>query len=535
MKTAGDDPVALTIGRANDNDLVVDHPSVSAHHAELHQAGPQHLIVDLASANGTFVNGTQISSQVLNDGNTVHLGSVPLEYSAGSLRIQTGNPARRKPFRVARKAQHRIPRVTAPKSFTEPSKKTLVVLAGLAVAAAVVVLLAIAETGSNDSTQPAAAPISVTWPVPTTGVPETSRSTPSSGSVNLYQQPSDIEQLIERVRSANFEIFCNYGSGSGWPIDLGSQDSTLLVTNHHVVEDCTGSHEIVDLSVGGRYGTGKVLSYDRDNDLAIVQTNLSTTPLRTAADEPKVGHWVMAVGNPGVDIPGVEEGTLFASVTMGTITNIVGQFLYTDAAINPGNSGGPLVNAAGEVLGVNTYRDVSKENMGVAVAMRQLCQKLLFCDGGVILPTATRRSTTTIPWSPSGPYGLDESNLVEFERCGNTTAELALDMGELVDLAIEASGFREFGEIFESGQDRIYRDYADDISDMYRCELVFPDFYRGFVTDVFDMVDACAQVNELSSTATDDRCMELVGLLDENYWTFMERLEHVLLWVEDLG
>ena len=51
----------LTIGRASDNDLVVAHPSVSAHHAELHFDGEQFLLRDLSSSNGTFVNGERIT------------------------------------------------------------------------------------------------------------------------------------------------------------------------------------------------------------------------------------------------------------------------------------------------------------------------------------------------------------------------------------------------------------------------------------------------------------------------------------------
>ena len=181
----------------------------------------------------------------------------------------------------------------------------------------------------------------------------------SASPIDLYQHPSNIESLIDKVREANFEIFCGYGAGTGWPIDIGHEDATLIVTNHHVVEWCTGSYDRVDLAVGERFGEGKVLSFDTDNDLAIVETVLLATPLSTADDPPKIGHWVMAVGNPGAAVPGLGEeilgeGSLFGSVNMGTVTNIVDQFIYTDAAINPGNSGGPMVNLQGQVVGINS-------------------------------------------------------------------------------------------------------------------------------------------------------------------------------------
>ena len=143
MKAAGEPPPPLTIGRAIDNDLVVDHPSVAAHHAQLHREGSRHRLVDLASTNGTFVNGTRITSQVLNDGNTVHLGSVALEYSGGRLSIQAIDTPEPKRSPVAGKGQSFAQRITAPRSFNESSQKILVVLAGLAVAAAAVVLLVV--------------------------------------------------------------------------------------------------------------------------------------------------------------------------------------------------------------------------------------------------------------------------------------------------------------------------------------------------------------------------------------------------------
>ncbi|MCX8214796.1 MAG: FHA domain-containing protein, partial [SAR202 cluster bacterium] len=315
MKTEGDDPVALTIGRANDNDLVVDHPSVSAHHAELHQAGPQHLIVDLASANGTFVNGIQISSQALNDGNTVHLGSVPLEYSAGSLRIQTDNPARRKPFRVAHKAQHRIPRVTAPKSSTEPSKKTLVVLAGLAVAAAVVVLLAIAETGSDDSTPPP-----TTQAAPTTAVssPPTTQAAPVPSSVPAQQalgQEPDWEQLARSVVDI-WSPDCDWG-GSGTIV----LDGSYILTNAHLAIDMAGTGKRCDLIVGftdrfteppdpDNYVPAETIVFDNDLDLAVLRLiDLASgepmiakgrSPIDVQQLELKLGVEISALGYTGI-------------------------------------------------------------------------------------------------------------------------------------------------------------------------------------------------------------------------------------------
>ena len=87
MTTTNEEPVVLRIGRAQDCDLVVAHSSVSAHHAELRAAGSGYRLVDLSSTNGTFVNGVRVTSQVLNDGDVVHLGPVGLEFRNGRLEI----------------------------------------------------------------------------------------------------------------------------------------------------------------------------------------------------------------------------------------------------------------------------------------------------------------------------------------------------------------------------------------------------------------------------------------------------------------
>ena len=82
---------AVRLGRAADNDLVIAHPSISAHHAELHFDGEQFLFRDLSSSNGTFVNGERVTSVFLNEGDVVHLGPVALKFQdAGPVPARTG-------------------------------------------------------------------------------------------------------------------------------------------------------------------------------------------------------------------------------------------------------------------------------------------------------------------------------------------------------------------------------------------------------------------------------------------------------------
>ncbi|HIE95275.1 MAG TPA: trypsin-like serine protease, partial [Acidobacteria bacterium] len=155
------------------------------------------------------------------------------------------------------------------------------------------------------------------------------------------------------------------GEGSGFIIS----SEGLLLTNHHVIEDCIGTG-YVTAEVGDKRASGVIVNWDATYDLAIIETTLSLTPLPTAG-RPKIGHWVMAVGNP-LGIMG--------SVNMGHVSNLDGSDIVHDAAINSGNSGGPLINAEGQVVGVNRAHYADRNLMSLAVGLRMLCVNLIECD-----------------------------------------------------------------------------------------------------------------------------------------------------------
>jgi len=161
------------------------------------------------------------------------------------------------------------------------------------------------------------------------------------------------------------------GQGSGVIFD----SKGLLLTNAHVVEGAeTLSVELTD----GRRVTGSVVGTDSLTDLAVVRLD-GEGPWPTAvlgdSDRLRVGDWAIAVGNPF----GLEN-----TVTMGIISNLnrnVSQLgisgkrldlIQTDAAINPGNSGGPLLNADGEVVGINTLvRSGPGAGLGFAIPINR--------------------------------------------------------------------------------------------------------------------------------------------------------------------
>ena len=138
------------------------------------------------------------------------------------------------------------------------------------------------------------------------------------------------------------------GLGSGFVINPDG----YVVTNNHVVE---GATEIRVKFSDGRELPGKVVGRDDKTDLALVKVEATGLPVIPMGDSSKleVGEPVMAIGNPF----GLEQTvtTGIVSATGRTIgAGPYDDFIQTDASINPGNSGGPLVNARGEVIGVNT-------------------------------------------------------------------------------------------------------------------------------------------------------------------------------------
>ncbi len=204
----------------------------------------------------------------------------------------------------------------------------------------------------------------------------------------------DFAALIERLHPSVVNISTESdeqslprGRGSGDPFDfffgrpgprrsLGSgfvfDTDGLIITNHHVVEGAT--KVVVRLHNDKEYDA-EVVGSDAKTDIAVIKIagadGLAPLPLADS-DELRVGEWVIAIGNPfGLDHT-VTAGIVSAK---GRRINRPDQspyddFIQTDAAINPGNSGGPLVDLAGQVVGINTaIFSRSGGNIGIGFAI----------------------------------------------------------------------------------------------------------------------------------------------------------------------
>lgn len=174
-------------------------------------------------------------------------------------------------------------------------------------------------------------------------------------------------QVVQKVQADPFEtVFGGGRSGTQTSAGLGTgfliRSDGVIVTNAHVVAGATS------ISVMLRDGTtypATTIGTDETNDLAVLKvkaTGLPVAPLGDS-DDLLVGEWAIAIGNPYGFMLGNSEPSVTAGVISGVGRNLVARgegpsayfdMIQTDASINPGNSGGPLVNASGEVIGVNS-------------------------------------------------------------------------------------------------------------------------------------------------------------------------------------
>jgi serine protease Do len=160
------------------------------------------------------------------------------------------------------------------------------------------------------------------------------------------------------------------GAGTGFFVN---SNGTIL-TNKHVVSDANASYTVI--TNDGKSYDAKVLSRDPVSDLAIIKIEISNAPALQFADSSKIelGQHVVAIGNS----LGQYQNTVTAGIVSGIGRSIIAGgrasaeelegVIQTDAAINPGNSGGPLLNLAGQVIGINTAVDTQGQSVGFAIS-----------------------------------------------------------------------------------------------------------------------------------------------------------------------
>lgn len=271
------------------------------------------------------------------------------------------------------------------------------------------------------------------------------------------------------------------GAGTGFIITSDG----LIVTNKHVVSSEDTQYTVV-LADGTSYDA-EVKSKDPFNDLAVLKIDAKNLPVVELgdSDQLQVGQWVVAVGNAlGQYKNTVTAGIISAknrdveATTSGTTgAETLSDMLQTDTAINPGNSGGPLVNLAGQVIGINTAVATDAQGIGFAIPInvaksaiesikntgkivrpylgvryvavtKDIAEQnnLPYEYGAIVIRGSGIGQVAVVPGSPAGKAGLEENDIileVDGERIDADTTLLSLIQKYAVGDEIELKIFHD--------------------------------------------------------------------------------------------
>ncbi|MGI9621354.1 MAG: S1C family serine protease, partial [Acidimicrobiales bacterium] len=299
----------------------------------------------------------------------------------------------------------------------------------------------------------------------------------------------DIPQIVATIRPSTLQVTAFVdgepaGTGTGWVLDA---DDGLIVTNQHV----TNGGETFTVGLDDeRAQDATILASAPCQDLALLQVEdtaaLETLPIGSQEDL-RQGETVVAAGFPGSATAGGELAATTGVVSVvettfdinGLNVPLYPNVIQTDSAINPGNSGGPLVNAAGEVVGINTAIIDDANSIGFAISIdtvRPLIDRALAGDAALNPDTAFLGVTTisvaslgeavrtefgvavdsgafvqgTLEGSPAEMAGIlrgdvivsiDGQNIASSEDVARTVR--AMRPGDLVEIVIERDGETE--------------------------------------------------------------------------------------------
>ncbi len=291
-------------------------------------------------------------------------------------------------------------------------------------------------------------------------------------------------QLVERSVLPEDEFFFPFrtmrrrfwqkvqGLGSGVIID----ESGTILTNYHVVK---GAQQVKITLPDGREFGAKYLGGTELYDLAVLRLEMGREKVPAAplgdSDDLMIGEWVIAIGNPFGYLlddtqPTVTVGVVSAvnrdvQVETNRVT-IYKDMIQTDAAINPGNSGGPLVNALGEVIGINTFilsRSGGSQGIGFALpvnTVRRIVREI--ADHGQVREVWVGVQVQEIPASLAESLELDSTAgvIVANVDRGSPADESGIERGDII---------RKIGKKtildFEDAKRALYGMMVDDVVD----------------------------------------------------------------------
>lgn len=239
-----------------------------------------------------------------------------------------------------------------------------------------------------------------------------------------------------------YEIIPQEGSGSGFII--GSDG--YILTNQHVVGQ---AQEITVTLHDGRRLKAEVRGQDYTLDLAVLKVNARNLPVATLGDSSSVrpGDWAIAIGNPFGFQHTVTVGVISAlgrPIQMPESGRYYEDLIQTDAYINQGNSGGPLVNAKGEVIGINTMifaggRVPAPIGFAIPINRAKAVKDQLIARGKVVRPWVGLRLGGSVDPQWAEMVGFPESNGVVVSDVAPGSPAAAAGLARL-DLIVRVNG-----------------------------------------------------------------------------------------------
>ena len=237
------------------------------------------------------------------------------------------------------------------------------VIAGLALAFVLVFLWPSLRERLGQDQQPAERPATA---APTSYADAVDLAAPSV--VSIYTQRVEVQEInpqLQRILRRQYVARARQDMGSGVLVS----DDGYILTNYHVIK------QVRDIQVAfwdGRFAPAEVVGSDPETDLAVLKVNLDGLPAAPLATDAtvRVGDVVLAIGNALGLSHTVTMGIVSATGRNDLRSVLFEDFIQTDAAINTGNSGGALVNASGQVIGINTRNltgSLGGQNIGFAI------------------------------------------------------------------------------------------------------------------------------------------------------------------------
>ena len=271
-------------------------------------------------------------------------------------------------------------------------------------------------TAAAVTTTPAITATSPEWSAPSVNN-RVIEQLPGIADVVAAVKPSVVAINTEVVSYDFFNRpYTQQGAGSGWVVDANG----IIVTNNHVVE---GAKTITVTMDNGTTYTADTKSIFTDplNDLAIIKLNAKNLPALKIgnASKMRIGDWVIAIGNALGQGTRATEGIISQKGVSLQVDQgqTLSDLIETSAAINPGNSGGPLVNLAGEVVGITSAKiaSVGVESMGYAISI----------DTAIpIIQELVNKGYVIRPWLGAGLYTVDQLAIIQLK--------LSVDKGVVV-------------------------------------------------------------------------------------------------------